>query len=137
MSLVETSCASTILALAIAGLTNIAATSANIHKLGVQKSAAIRAVERQVATIVASDFDKLIADWNNVGFQAGIDGKAGSALQAPPGDADKLPGRIEVSAPTGQPSELIEIFVRVDWLAPSGRATVSRRLLLSRLGSGA
>jgi hypothetical protein len=136
MSLVETSCAAAILALAIAGLTNVAATSASLHKLGVQKAAAVRAVERQMAAVVASNFATLPATWNNVGFTAGLEGEAGAALQAVKGDADGLPGSIVVSAPTGKPTELLEILVRVDWQAPHGPAGVSRRLLISRIGTG-
>ena len=136
MSLVETSCAAAILALAIGGLTNLAATSASLHAFGLEKNVAVRAVERQLATVMASDFATITADWNGDGFAVGMEGAAGSALNAVPGDADGLPGSIAITAPTGDADELVEIEVRVDWNSSNGPAAVARRMRLSRLGSG-
>jgi len=126
-----------ILALAIIGLTSVAAASANLHQAGIQKSAALRAAERQLATIVATDFATIPATWSGTGFAVGIEGKAGMALRAPPNDADGLPGNVQITAPTGNADELIEIALRVDWISRHGPESVTRRMRLSRLGSGA
>jgi len=136
MSLVETSCATAILALAIGGLTNLAATTAALHQFGVEKSAAVRAIEREIAAIVASDFTKLTANWNGAGFVVQLEGTTGKGLVAQKGDADKLPGSVIVTAPTGDASELVEIEVRVDWVCKHGPTSLVRRVQLSRLGSG-
>jgi len=135
MTLIETACAAAILALAVAGLTNVSATSAALHRAGVEKAAAMRAAERQLSTILASDFATLTADWDGTGFAAGIEGKAGMALRSLPGDADEMPGSVSITAPTGNAAELVDILVRVEWVSAHGPANLTRRMRLSRLGS--
>lgn len=135
-TLIETICAAAILSLAIAGLTNLTATSAALRQTGMQKDAAMRAAERQIATIIASDFATIPATWDNFAFTVGIEGKVGNALHAPPGDADNLPGIVRITAPTGDASQLVDIFVTIDWVSPHGPSTLTRRMRLSRLGSG-
>jgi len=136
ITLVETVVAAAILAVAIAGLTNLSATSAALHQTGVEKDAAVRAAERELSEIVASDFPTIPALWNNFGFNVGLEGQAGNALRAPPGDFDGMPGNVQITAPTGQPSELVDILVTVEWISPHGPETLSRRMRLSRIGSG-
>jgi hypothetical protein len=136
ITLIETVVAAAILAVAIAGLTNLSATSAALHQTGVEKEAAVRAAERELAEIVASDFPTIPAAWNNVGFTVGLEGHAGNALRAPPGDADGLPGNVQITAPTGQPDQLVDILVTVEWISPHGPETLARRMRLSRIGSG-
>jgi hypothetical protein len=135
MTLIETICAAAILAVAIVGLTNVTATSAALHRAGVEKSAAMRAAERQLATVVASDFATLQADWNGAGFAVGLEGKGGAALRPLPNDPDGMAGSVQVTAPSGDPAELVEIAVRVDWVSAHGPQALVRRMRLSRLGS--
>lgn len=135
-TLIETVCAAAILALAIAGLTNLTATSAALRQTGEQKDAAVRAAESQIATIVAADFATIPGTFDNTGFAVTLDGKVANALRPLPGDADNLPGIVRITAPTGNPAELVDIFVTVEWISPHGPETLTRRMRLSRLGSG-
>ena len=54
-SLVETACAVAILAIAIAGLTNVAATSAALHQTRLEKDTALRAVEKSPPDLMLLD----------------------------------------------------------------------------------
>ena len=135
MSLIETICAAAILAVGISGLTNLSAASAAMHQTGVEKELAVRIAERQLATIVATDFLNIPA-FDNTGFACAFDGYAVAALRAVPGDADGLAGYVRILAPTGNAAELVEIVVRIDWVSPHGPQTLERRMRLSRIGSG-
>ena len=137
MSLVESCCAVAILAVAIAGLTNLAATTAALHQFGKEKGAAVRAVQREIATIAASDFAGLVANFDGAGFAAGLEEAGGTGLRPLEGDDDGMPGRVRVTAPTGNAAQLVEIEVRVDWICRHGPAAVVRRVRLSSLGTGA
>ena len=136
ITLVETVISAAILAVAIAGLTNLSATSAALHQTGVEKDAAVRAAERELSEIIASDFPTIPATWNNAGFNVGLEGEVGNALRAPPGDFDGLPGNVQITAPTGNPAALLDILVTVEWISPHGPEVLARRMRLSRLGSG-
>jgi hypothetical protein len=135
ITLIETICAAAILAVAISGLTNLSAASAALHQTGLQKELAVRVAERELATIVSADWaDVPTFDGND--FAVAFEGYGTPALRALPGDADQLPGSVQILAPTGLPAELVEIIVRVDWISPHGPQSLQRRMRLSRIGSG-
>jgi hypothetical protein len=135
MTLVETMCSATVLAVAIAALSNLSASAGALHLTGTQKAAALRTVERQLAQIAATPFDDMQATWDGASFGVTLEGKAAEALRAFANDADGQPGAIAVTAPTGLPSELLEIQVRADWISPNGPQSLARRLRVSRVGS--
>jgi Tfp pilus assembly protein PilV len=136
MSLVETACAVAILAIAIAGLTNVAATTASLHETRLEKDTALRAVEKELSLVASSAFATIQATYNNAGFDVAQDGHGGAGLDALKGDADGKPGHVTVTAPTGDATKLLEVAVRVDWNSRHGPQSVERRVRLARLGTG-
>jgi hypothetical protein len=136
LTLIETVCAAVVLALAILGLSRVALSANEMQQSGVQKAAALREVERQLATVQSSDFASIVATFDGTGFGVILDGAAAEALTAVPNDADGRPGLVTVTAPTGDPDALLEVQVRIDWLGRNGPQSVARTLRLSRVGSG-
>lgn len=136
MTLIETLTVATTLAIAVLGLAQISSAAQSLRATGVQKEAALRALDREVATVVATKFTDIPATWNNVGFAVTLEGKAHAALRALPGDGDGLPGLVSVSAPTGDATKLIEVRVRVDWNGASCPQHVLRIVRLAALGAG-
>ena len=141
-------CAVAVLAVAIVGLTSVAATSAAVHRAGIQKNAAMRSIEKRIATISSTAFANILATYNNRNFDevgiVGVDsvngsiygGASATALDALATDGDHEPGRITVTVPTGaNAAELLEVLLQVVWQSPCGPETVTRRVRLSRLGT--
>ncbi len=136
LTLVETVCAATVLTVAVLGLSQVALTSSELRESGAQKAAATRAVQQQLAQVQASDFATLLATWNDTAFDVVLDGATHAGLRPQAGDVDGRAGRVVVTAPTGQPGELLEVLVRVDWVGANGPQSVARTLRVSRIGSG-
>lgn len=136
LTLIETVCAAVVLALAILGLSQVALSANAMQQSGVQKAAALREVERQLATIQSSDFTTIVATYDGAGFGVILDGATAEALPALANDADGRPGLVTVTAPTGDPDALLEVRVRIDWQGRNGPQSVGRTLRLSRVGSG-
>lgn len=136
LTVIETLCAAAVLTIAILGLSQIALTSTELRESGVQKNAATRAVQEQLALIQATDFAELTASFDGAAFDVMLEGAANSALAPLAGDADGRTGSVAVTAPTAQPGELLEVVVRVDWNGRNGPQSVARTLRVSRVGSG-
>jgi len=136
LTLVETVCAATVLTVAVLGLSQVALTSSDLRESGAQKAAAMRAVQEQLAQVQATDFALLLATWNDTAFDVVLGGATHAGLRPQAGDVDGRSGRVLVTAPTGQPGELLEVLVRVDWAGANGPQSVARTLRVSRIGSG-
>jgi hypothetical protein len=136
LTLIETVCAATVLTVAVLGLSQVALTSNELRESGATKAAALRAVQQQVAQVQATDFAALLATWDGAAFDVLLDGATHAGLVPQANDADGRAGSVVVTAPTGQPGELLEVLVRVDWAGANGPQSVARRLRVSRIGSG-
>jgi Tfp pilus assembly protein PilV len=135
MTLIETLIATTILTTAVLGLANVAVTTSELHSTGLEKAAAMHAVERELAAVEATNFATIVATHNGRGFSVTLPGETHTALHALKGDVDGLPGSIAITAPTGDPAHLLEIHVRIDWQGRHGAQHVERTLRLSSLGA--
>ena len=135
-TLVEVLVVATMLAVAILGMSQISHVSAALRVAGREKSAAIRTLDREVASIQATNFAAIPGRWDNTGFEVTLEEKGRSILHPLPGDVDGLPGNVAVSAPNGDPSQLLEIRVRIDWNGTHGPQHVQRTVRLSALGAG-
>jgi Tfp pilus assembly protein PilV len=135
ITIIETLAAAAILSLAIAGLSNVAANSAAVHKSSQQKEAALRAIEQQLAVITATPIANIPGTYANTGFDVTLDGAQKTSMKALTTDADGQAGYVLVTAPTGNAAELVEVVVGVDWQGMHGTQSVSRRVRVSRLGS--
>jgi Tfp pilus assembly protein PilV len=135
MTLIEVLIATVILTTAVLGLSIVSATTNDLRAAGLEKAAALHAVEAQLSAVEATDFAQIIATHNNRGFAVTLPGKVGNALDAVQGDADGLPGIITVTAPTGDAAHLLEIDVKVIWHGRHGNQQVERIMRLSSLGA--
>ncbi len=135
-TLIEVMVVAMMLAVAILGMSQISNVSAALRALGREKAAAVRTLDRQVAAIQATNFAAIPARWNNTGFEVALEDKGRAILHPLPGDADGMPGNVSVSAPNGDPSQLLEIRVRIDWNGAHGPQHVQRIVRLSALGAG-
>ncbi len=139
LSLLETVVASAILAVGVASLTSVAATSARLHQSGQQKNAALRSLDAQLATIESTAFAGLGAlDGQTfvVDPAAAPSSSGGDPRESTQGGTTVEPatGAIAVTAPTGDAGELVEVAVSLTWQGMNGPQTMVRRLRRSRLG---
>ena len=141
LSLLETVVATAILAVGVASLTSVAATSARLHQSGQQKNAALRSLDAQLATIESTAFTGLAAlDGQTFvvdpaaapSSSGGSDGR--HPTQGGTTSGEPATGAIAVSAPTGDAGELVEVAVTLTWQGMNGPQTMVRRLRRSRLG---
>lgn len=129
MSILEVTVASVILAVGIVSLTSVAATSARLHQSGLMKAAALRSMEAQIATIESTDFAALQAlDGTTFEVDASVQPPGGGMNGPPPA------GAIDVTAPTGNAAQLLEVRLSMSWRGMNGTRTMERRLRRSRLG---
>jgi prepilin-type N-terminal cleavage/methylation domain-containing protein len=135
-TLVEVLVVATMLAVAILGMTQISNVSAALRVSGREKAAAVRTLDREVAAVEATNFASIPTLWNNTGFDVTLEDKGKAILHSLPGDADGKPGVVTIFAPNGDPSQLLEIRVRVDWNGTHGPQHVQRTVRLSALGAG-
>jgi hypothetical protein len=135
MSLVELLIATVILTTAVLGLSIVSVTTADLRATGLEKSAALHAVERELAAVEATSFGTIVATHDGRGFSVSLPGAANAALRAIVGDADGLPGTISITAPTGDAAHLLEIRVRIVWQGRHGTQQVARIFRLSSLGA--
>jgi len=135
MTLIEVLIATVILTTAVLGLSMVSATTNDLRAAGLEKAAAMHAVEAQLAAVEATVFANIVAQHNGRGFAVTLPGKAGNALDAVAGDPDGLPGLITVTAPTGDPAHLLEIDVKVVWHGRHGNQQIERIMRLSSLGA--
>ena len=135
-TLVEVLVVASMLAIAILGMTQISNVSAALRVSGREKAAAVRTLDREVAAVEATNFASIPTLWNNTGFDVTLEDKGKAILHPLPGDADGKPGVVTIFAPNGDPSQLLEIRVRVDWNGTHGPQHVQRTVRLSALGAG-
>jgi hypothetical protein len=135
-TLVEVLVVATTLAVAILGMSQISSISAALRKSGQEKAAAVRALDREVAIVTATNFTAIPGTWNNAGFEVTLEESGKAILHPLAGDADNMTGNVVVTAPTGDASKLIEIRVRIDWAGTHGPQHVQRIVRLSALGAG-
>ncbi len=133
LTIVETMVAAAILAIGISSLASVAGTSARLHQAGVQKAAALRGLDTEIATIQGASF-ATISTYNGATFDIRVDGNTHNALAALASDADHHVGGVSVTAPTGNAAELVEVAVSVNWVGTNGNCSLVRRFRRSRLG---
>ncbi len=137
ITLVEAMVASAILAVGVVSLTSVAANSVRLHQAGEKKTAALRSLEAQIATIESTPFANLAA-LDAVTFE--VDGaiavNAGddSGYSQGGGAAGAVSGVVAVDAPTGDASALLEITISLTWQGMSGPVVMTRRIRRSALG---
>lgn len=134
-TLIEVLIATAILVTAVLGLANVSVATGALRSTGVQKAAAIHAVERELAAVAATPFATIAATHDGRGFSVVLPGEATAALHALKTDGDGLPGVIHVTAPTGDPAHLLEIKVEIDWQGRSGPQHFERTIRLSSVGA--
>jgi prepilin-type N-terminal cleavage/methylation domain-containing protein len=135
MTLIELLVATVILTTGVLGLSVVSVTTGELRASGLEKAAALHAVERELSAVEATPFANIVATHNGRGFSVSLPGEAHAALRALPADADGLPGIISVTAPTGDAAHLLEINVRIIWQGRHGSQQLSRTFRLSSLGS--
>lgn len=135
-TLIEVMVVATMLAFAILGMSQISNVTAALRVAGREKSAAVRTLDREVAAIQATNFAAIPARWNNTGFEVALEDKGRAILHPLAGDIDGMPGNVAVSAPNGDPLQLLEVRVRIDWNGSHGPQHVQRIVRLSALGAG-
>jgi prepilin-type N-terminal cleavage/methylation domain-containing protein len=135
MTLIELLVATVILTTGVLGLSIVSVTTNELRASGLEKAAALHAVERELAAVEATDFANIVLTHNGRGFSVSLPGEANTALRALTADADGLPGIITITAPTGDPAHLLEIHVRIIWQGRHGSQQLSRTFRLSSLGS--
>lgn len=133
ITLVEAMVASAVLAVGVVSLTSVAANSVRLHQAGEKKSAAIRSLEAQIATIESTPFAGLAA-LDAATFD--LDGAIAAEGGYPQGGvgAGAISGVVSVDAPTGDPTALLEITVSLTWQGMSGPVVMTRRIRRSALG---
>jgi prepilin-type N-terminal cleavage/methylation domain-containing protein len=135
-TMIEVLVVATMLAVAILGMSQISQVSAALRVAGREKAAAIRTLDREVASIQATNFASIPTRWDNTGFEVTLEDKGRAILHPLPGDVDGMPGNVAISAPNGDPAQLLEIRVRIDWNGTHGPQHVQRTVRLSALGAG-
>ena len=135
-TLIETLIVASTLAVAILGMSQLSNITSALRRTGLEKAAAARAVDRELATITASNFTQIPATFNNVGFDVILEDSGKAILHPLIGDADGKTGNVTVTAPDGDAGHEVEICVRVDWLGAHGPQHVQRTVRLSALGAG-
>jgi hypothetical protein len=140
MSILETTVASVILSVGVVSLTSVAATSARLHQAGVQKAAALKSLEAEIATIESTEFADLQAlDGTSFEVDESVAPSSGcdDCYGYPGGNGGQAEpaGAIGVSAPTGDADELLEVTLTLTWQGMNGTQTMTRRIRRSRLGS--
>jgi type II secretory pathway pseudopilin PulG len=136
-TLVETLIVVTTLAIAVLGLTNVAVSTAQIRQIELQRATAARVLEREIREIESADFATLQATYDNHGFDVVLEGRTVAMLRAVKGDADGLTGHVTVRVPSppNDPTKLLELEVRIDWLGSNGPQHLQRSIRRSRLGA--
>jgi hypothetical protein len=137
LTLVDVAVATVLLVVGLVSLADVALTLRSMGRADAERSVAANALLEQAHAIETTPFQGLIAAHDGRGFAVGIDGQAGAALRAVPGDADGLPGSISVIAPNppNDPARLLEATVTIDWQGSFGPQRMVRRILISRLGA--
>ena len=127
-----------VLVTAALGMTSVAASTAQMRRLNEERAAATRALDREAARLEAGPYDDLMDQHDGRGFGVDADGVWPESLRAIPDDEDGLPGSIAVSVPDepGDANRLLDVTVRIDWVAGFSPQNVSRTLRISRLGAG-
>ena len=126
-----------ILAVAVLGVTALASSSSRLTKTMEEKDAALRAIDAMVREIEALPLNQIPA-YDGRGFGATLNDATANMLTPVAGDADGLPGSVQVVVPNppNDGSSLLQVVVQVDWRGSSGNQTVVRSVLLSRVGQG-
>jgi len=134
-TLIEVLVATVILVTAVLDLAQVSVATNQLHSTGLEKAAAIHAVERELAAVAATNFTTITATHDTRGFSVTLPGMVNAALRSIKGDADGLPGTIRITAPTGDPAHLLEIRVVIDWQGRHGPQHYERTIRLSSLGA--
>lgn len=137
LTLVDVAVATVLLVVGLISLADVALTLRSMGRADSERAVASTALLEQAHAIETTPFASLIAAHDGRGFDVRIDGQAGVALRALPGDADGLPGSISVIAPNppNDPARLLEATITIDWQGSFGTQRMTRRILISRLGA--
>src|SRR6185295_2785355 len=68
LTLIEVLVATTVLTTAVLGLANVAVSTSELRSTGMEKAAALHAVERELAAVEATNFATILAVHNGRGF---------------------------------------------------------------------
>lgn len=137
LTLVDVAVATVLLVVGLVSLADVALTLRSMGRADAERAVAATALVEQTHLIETTPFLTLLATHDGRGFEVRIDGQAGIALRALPGDADGLPGSIAVIAPNppNDPARLLEATVTIDWEGSFGPQRLMRRILISRVGA--
>jgi len=137
-SLVELMVGLSIFVVSLMALIQIAAVTNQARRASRERQAAWLAVTEQLRQVENTPFANLQATWNGRGFPIFLEDSVNAGLRALPGDPDGLPGLVSVTVPASMndPNLLLEVTVRVDWVASSSPQTISRSVRISLPGAG-
>lgn len=136
-TLIDVLISAAIMVIALSGATNAVISAAQMRKLQAENIRIAQAVSTEMANVEATSYDQIMAQHNGRSFPVLHPLTGRTVYRAQDGDVDGLPGLVTITAPPpfNDPTVLIEITVRIDWVGSFGPRSEVRSLRLSRMGS--
>jgi prepilin-type N-terminal cleavage/methylation domain-containing protein len=136
-TLVELAVATVILVVGVLTLAHVALTIRAMHRADDERAMAATALLDQLHAVETTPFGDVVATFDGHGFDVVLPGEVSPALRALAGDPDGRAGLVTVTAPDPpkDPTELLEVTVRLDWDGSYGAQHLERRVRISRPGA--
>jgi len=136
-TLVEVAVAVVLLVVGVLALAHVTLTIRAMQRADEERALAESALLAQLRAIETTPFGDLVANFDGRGFDVMRSGATSPALRPLPGDLDGMPGAISVIAPAppGDPTQLLEATVRIDWEGSCGPRHLVRRERISHPGA--
>jgi hypothetical protein len=136
-TLIDVLVGTSLLVTAALGMSGVAASTMQMRRVNEERVAALQALDREATLIEAAPFDDLLAVHDGRGFGVASEATGRTLLRAQAGDGDGLPGLVTVSVPgaPGDANRLLDVTLRIDWVAGFAPQSVARTLRLSRIGA--
>jgi prepilin-type N-terminal cleavage/methylation domain-containing protein len=136
-TLVEVLVATVLFLVACLALAHLAVVTSQLQRSEGERRLAWTALSQQLRMVESTPFAQIAAVHDGRPFDVVIEGATNGALPPLVGDADGLPGLIEVTPVTigGKGNMMVEVTARIDWDGSFAPQSLVRRVQITRSGA--